>query len=107
MVPAGTGTLTADKNVLPDPGRGAVACHAPPDNVASPQVVRLELSVITESGTGNLTPPIVTVEPVKLTVAELPENLGLKTALNQTTSPWGGVWELNCVVKHTFGPQGV
>jgi hypothetical protein len=52
-------------------------------------------------------PLIVTVEPVKVTVAELPENLGLKTALSQITSPWGGVWLLKCVEKHTFGPQGV
>lgn len=79
--------LTADKNVLPDPGRGTVACHSPATNCAVLQVCRLEFSCITESGTGNVAPLIVTLELVKLTVAELPGNLGLKAALNQTTSP--------------------
>ena len=107
LTPLGTGTLTADKNVLPDPGRGAVACHTPLANAAVPQVCRPDFRLIMESGTANVTPLIVTSEPVKLTVAELPENLGLKAALNQITSPWGGVWLLKCVEKHTFGPQGV
>ena len=42
--------LTADKNVLPDPGRGAVVCHVPPTNCAVPQDCRLESSCIKESG---------------------------------------------------------
>ena len=107
LAPLGTVTLTADKNVLPDPGRGAAACHSPLTNSAVPQVCRLEISCIKESGTGNGAPLIVTVELVKLTVAEVPENFGLKAALSQTTSPEGGPWLLNCVEKHMFGAQGV
>ena len=71
------------------------------------QDCRLELNCIKESGTGNVAPLIVTEELVKLTVAELPGNLGLNAALNQITSPGGGIWLLKCVEKHTFGPQGV
>jgi hypothetical protein len=42
--------LTADKNVLPDPGRGAVVCQSPPTYCAVPQDCRLESSSILESG---------------------------------------------------------
>ena len=101
--------LTADRNVLPDPGRGALACHAPPASCAVPQDCRLELNWMKEfGGDGETTTPlIVTWELVKLTVAEEPENLGLKAALNQTTSPPGTDWLLKCVEKHTCGAQGV
>ena len=44
---------------------------------------------------------------MKLTEAEVPENLGLKTALSQIMSPGGGVWLLNWVEKHTFIAHGV
>jgi hypothetical protein len=83
--------LTADKNVLPDPGRGAVVCQSPFTYCEVPQDCRLESSCIKESGGDGETWTllIVTLELVKLTLAELPENLGLKTALNQTTSPEG------------------
>jgi hypothetical protein len=99
--------LTADKNVLPDPGRGADACHAPFTNCAVLQVCRLASSCIEESGAENWAPLIVTVESVKLTVLIVPENLGLKTALSQTTSPGGTDWLLNCVEKHTPVAHGV
>jgi hypothetical protein len=42
--------LTADRNVFPAPGRGAVVCHVPPMNCAVPQVWRLESSCMKESG---------------------------------------------------------
>ena len=42
--------LTADKNVLPDPGRGATVSHSPPTNCAVPQDCRVELSCMKESG---------------------------------------------------------
>jgi hypothetical protein len=44
---------------------------------------------------------------VKLTLLRAPENLGLNTALSQTTSPPGTDWLLKCVEKHTFLAQGV
>jgi len=54
--------LTADKNVLPDPGRGAAVCHVPPVKFTVPQVWRLELSCTKESGGAveTCTPLIVT-----------------------------------------------
>jgi hypothetical protein len=82
--------LTADKNVLPDPGKGAVDRHVPARKSAVPQVCRLEFSCMKESGdVETKTPLIMTVELVKLTRAVAPENLGLKTALSQITSPPG------------------
>jgi hypothetical protein len=42
--------LTADKNVLPDPGSGATVCHVPLTSCAAPQDCRLELSCMKESG---------------------------------------------------------
>ena len=45
---------------------------------------------------------ILTLELVKLTVADPPWNLGLKTALNQTTSPEGTDWLLKCVESIRF-----
>jgi len=99
--------LTADKNVLPDPGRGATACHSPLVNCAVPQDCRLDSSCIEESGAGTWAPLIVTTELVKLTVLRLPENLGLKTALSQTTSPAGTDWLLKFVEKHTLLAHGV
>jgi hypothetical protein len=44
---------------------------------------------------------------VKLTAPEVPENLGLKTALSQTMSPEGTDWLLKWVEKHTFLAHGV
>ena len=41
---------TADKNVLPDPGRGAVVTQLPFINCVVPQVCRPDCSVIKESG---------------------------------------------------------
>jgi hypothetical protein len=82
--------LTADKNVFPDPGRGAVVSHAPPTSCVL-QDCWLELIWMKESGgvgeTGE--PLMVTTELVKLTVPAGPGNLGLKTALSQITSPGG------------------
>ena len=100
--------LTADKNVLPDPGRGAVACHALLTNSAVPQDCWFEFSCTKESGGHGetRTPLILTLELVKLTVVDPAWNLGLKTALNQTTSPEGTDWLLKCVEKHTFRPHG-
>jgi hypothetical protein len=40
-------------------------------------------------------------------MADPPWNLGLKAALNQTTSPEGTDWLLNCVEKHTLKAHGV
>jgi hypothetical protein len=83
-----------------------VVFQTPPTSDEVPQVCRPDISVIKESGTENAAPLIVTVELVKLTVAELPENLGLKTALNQSTFGDCTGWLLKCVVKQTPGPQG-
>jgi len=100
--------LTADKNVLPDPGKGAVDCHVPARKSAVSQVPRLESNSMKESGTiETKTPLIMTVELVKLTEAAGPGNLGLKTALSQITSPAGIAWLLNFVVKHALAIHGV
>jgi len=101
--------LTADKNVLPDPGRGAVVCHTPPMSCAVLQLCRLESSCMKESGgvVELWTELMMTRVFVKLTVLRVPENLGLKTALSQTISPDGTDWLLNPTEKHTFLAHGV
>jgi hypothetical protein len=107
--PAGTGMLTAEKKVLPDPGKGAVACHWPLTYSAVLQVCWLDWRLMNESGgmVELCTPLMVTMELVKLTRAEEPENLGLKAALSQTTSPAGTDWLLKWVEKQTWFAQGV
>jgi hypothetical protein len=100
--------LTAEKKVLPDPGKGAVVCHWPLTYSAVLQVFWLDLRLMNESGgmVELCTPLMVTTELVKLTRAEEPENLGLKAALSQTTSPAGTDWLLKWVEKQTFFAQG-
>jgi hypothetical protein len=101
--------LTADKNVLPDPGRGATVSHVPPRNCAVPQDCRVDSSCMKEfGGVGETwTLLIITRELVKLTALRVPENLGLKTALSQTMSPDGTDWLLKLVEKHTSLAHGV
>lgn len=101
--------LTAEKKVLPDPGKGAVVCHWPLTYCAVLQVCWLDWRLMNESGgmVELCTPLMVTMELVKLTRAEEPENLGLKAALSQTTSPAGTDWLLKLVEKQTFFAQGV
>jgi hypothetical protein len=101
--------LTAEKKVLPDPGKGAVVCHWPLTYSAVLQVCWLDWRLMNESGgmVELCTPLMVTMELVKLTRAEEPENLGLKAALSQTTSPAGTDWLLKWVEKQTLFAQGV
>ncbi len=108
-MPAGTGTLTAAKNVLPEPRSGAAAVNMPFAYLAVPQVWREESRWTYEfGGMVELEAPLkVSLELVKLTSAWALENFGLKAALIQTTSPYGTDWLLKWVEKQTFLAQGV
>jgi hypothetical protein len=72
--------LTADRKVLPDPGKGATVCHAPLTNCTVPQDRMLESSWMKESGGVGETWSVLmrTRALVKLTAARSPEKLGLE-----------------------------